>query len=79
MEIHVGSSGWFYWHWKEQFYSIAETLGAQMGCVLFQFPPSYRYTPGRLKIIESQLDPAHRNAVEFRHKRLVAEIGVSRF
>jgi len=141
MEIHVGTSGWYYWHWKgqfypqeilghhwfkyfaknfktvelnapfyswpkpqtiktwrrqapakfrycikvngvithekrmvrtkkliEQFYSIAEVLGEKMGCFLFQFPPSYRYTPARLKSIVSQLDPAYRNAIEFRHK-----------
>jgi uncharacterized protein YecE (DUF72 family) len=141
MEIHVGCSGWFYWHWKglfypeeipthiwfkhylknfktvelnapfyswpkvqtvkswrrnapkdfryavkvngsithdkrmvrtkklvRDFYFISEILGPQMGCFLFQFPPSYRYTPARLKSIIGQLDPAHRNAVEFRHK-----------
>ncbi|HEX7858909.1 MAG TPA: DUF72 domain-containing protein [Verrucomicrobiae bacterium] len=141
MEVQVGCSGWFYWHWKggfypgelathhwfkhyvkhfgtvelnapfygwpkvqtvkgwrrnapegfrysvkvngtithekrmvrtkklvREFYKIAEILGPQMGCFLFQFPPSYRYTPARLKSIVTQLDPAHRNAVEFRHK-----------
>ena len=141
MEIHVGTSGWYYWHWKGQFYpaelpghhwfkhftknfktvelnapfyswpkpqtvktwvrqsppkfrysikvngtithekrmvrtkklivnfySIAQTLDEKMGCFLFQFPPSYRYTPARLKSIVTQLDPAHRNALEFRHK-----------
>ncbi len=141
MEIHIGCSGWFYWHWKgifypdraptktwfkhylsvfdtvelnapfynwprpatvrgwareappgfrytvkvngeitherrmvrtkrlvESFYEIADILGGQMGCFLFQFPPSYKYTPARLKSIVAQLDPARRNAVEFRHK-----------
>ena len=51
-----------------EFYTIAETLGEKMGCFLFQFPPSYRYTPSRLKTLVTQLDPAFRNAVEFRHK-----------
>jgi uncharacterized protein YecE (DUF72 family) len=46
---------------------IAPLLGRRMGCFLFQLPPSYRYTPGRLKSILDQLDPAHRNVVEFRH------------
>lgn len=46
---------------------IADILGEQMGCFLFQLPPSYRYTKARLKAIVSQLDPARRNAVEFRH------------
>jgi uncharacterized protein YecE (DUF72 family) len=39
-----------------------------MGCFLFQMPPSYHYTPARLKSIVAQLDPAHRNVVEFRHR-----------
>jgi uncharacterized protein YecE (DUF72 family) len=47
---------------------IADILGERMGCFLFQLPPSYRYTKARLNSIVSQLDPARRNAVEFRHK-----------
>jgi uncharacterized protein YecE (DUF72 family) len=46
---------------------IADILGERMGCFLFQLPPSYRYTKARLNAIVSQLDPARRNAVEFRH------------
>lgn len=141
MKIHVGTSGWFYWHWRgifypdtrqtdgwfkhftgvfqtvelnapfykwptagtvkswlrnapegfrysvkvnslithekrmvrtqklvREFYAISEVLGCKLGCFLFQFPPSYRYTPSRLRSIVNQLDPAFRNAVEFRHK-----------
>ena len=47
---------------------IADILGERMGCFLFQLPPSYRYTKARLASIVTQLDPARRNAVEFRHK-----------
>ena len=47
---------------------IADLLGERMGCFLFQLPPSYRYTKGRLSAIVAQLDPARRNVVEFRHK-----------
>jgi uncharacterized protein YecE (DUF72 family) len=47
---------------------IADILGERMGCFLFQLPPSSRYTKSRLNAIVSQLDPARRNAVEFRHK-----------
>jgi uncharacterized protein YecE (DUF72 family) len=47
---------------------IADILGERMGCLLFQLPPSFRYTKSRLNAIVSQLDPARRNAVEFRHK-----------
>jgi uncharacterized protein YecE (DUF72 family) len=39
-----------------------------MGCFLFQLPPSFHYTPARLERIVSQLDPARRNVVEFRHR-----------
>lgn len=47
---------------------IADLLGPRMGCLLFQLPPSHRYTPARLKAVLSQLDPSRRNVVEFRHK-----------
>lgn len=47
---------------------IADILGDRMGCFLFQLPPSYHYTKARLTAIVSQLDPARRNVVEFRHK-----------
>jgi uncharacterized protein YecE (DUF72 family) len=140
--VHVGCSGWFYWHWRGGFYPsdlptagwfphyaarfktvelnapfyswptvatvkawvrqadrrtflytvkaselithvkrfqgtktlvkdfghVANLLGPRMGCFLFQLPPSFQYTPARLRRILSQLDPARRNVVEFRHK-----------
>ncbi len=47
---------------------IADILGERMGCFLFQLPPSHHYTKARLNSIVSQLDPARRNVVEFRHK-----------
>ncbi len=46
---------------------IADILGDRMGCFLFQLPPNYQYTRARLDAIVSQLDPARRNVVEFRH------------
>lgn len=46
---------------------IAHLLGRRMGCFLFQLPPSYHYSPSRLKMILNQLDPSMRNVVEFRH------------
>jgi uncharacterized protein YecE (DUF72 family) len=140
-QFNVGCSGWFYWHWRGEFYAddlptrdwfshyaahfktvelnapfyswpttagvrtwirqagrrkfvytvkaselithvkqftgtrtlirdfgfIADLLGARMGCFLFQLPPSFHYSPARLERILSQLDPARRNVVEFRH------------
>jgi uncharacterized protein YecE (DUF72 family) len=52
----------------KDFYAIGPLLGEKQGCFLFQFPPSHRYSPSRLKSIVSQLDPAFRNVVEFRHR-----------
>ena len=51
----------------QDFGFIADLLGPRMGCFLFQLPPSYHYSPGRLKTILVQLDPSRRNVVEFRH------------
>ena len=50
------------------YYEIAPALGEKMGCFLFQFPPSYRFSASRLKSIVAQLDPSRRNVVEFRHR-----------
>jgi uncharacterized protein YecE (DUF72 family) len=47
---------------------IADVLGPRMGCFLFQLPPSFHYTPARLKKILAQLDHRRRNVVEFRHR-----------
>jgi uncharacterized protein YecE (DUF72 family) len=52
----------------QAYYEIAPMLAEKMGCFLFQFPPSYHYTASRLTSIVTQLDPAHRNVVEFRHR-----------
>ena len=49
------------------FEHIADLLGDRMGCFLFQLPPSFRYTPARLRQIAEQLDLTRRNVVEFRH------------
>lgn len=51
----------------QDFGYIADLLGPRMGCFLFQLPPSFRYTAARLRMILAQLDPRHRNVVEFRH------------
>lgn len=46
---------------------IATILGNRMGCFLYQTPPSYHYSPARLKSIVSQLQTGQKNVVEFRH------------
>ncbi len=52
----------------DDFAYIADLLGQQMGCFLFQLPPSVQYSAETLHLILSQLDPSRRNVVEFRHK-----------
>lgn len=52
----------------QDFGYIADLLGSQMGCFLFQLPPSVKYTPETLDLILRQLQPGRRNVVEFRHK-----------
>jgi len=52
----------------KDFGHIADLLGPRMGCLLFQLPPSYDYSPIRLDAILAQLEPHRRNVVEFRHK-----------
>lgn len=47
---------------------IADLLGGRFGCFLFQLPPSFTFSSERLHAIVSQLDPARRNVVEFRHR-----------
>jgi uncharacterized protein YecE (DUF72 family) len=51
----------------EEFCKFSEILGPKLGCFLFQFPPSYRYTASRLRTITTQIDPSFRCAIEFRH------------
>lgn len=58
----------------ESFCGIAEILGEKMGCFLFQFPPSYHYSPSRLRSIVTQLEPKFRNVVEFRHRSWWREV-----
>jgi uncharacterized protein YecE (DUF72 family) len=50
------------------FYFIADLLGPRMGCFLFQLPPSFHYSPARLRRVLGQLDGSRRNVVEFRHR-----------
>jgi uncharacterized protein YecE (DUF72 family) len=52
----------------EQFCLDMAPLGERLACLLFQFPPSFRFTRARLKRIVEQLNPDCRNVVEFRHK-----------
>lgn len=52
----------------QSYYGIADTLREKMGCFLFQFPPSFKYSALNLKRIVAQLDPARKSVAEFRHR-----------
>jgi uncharacterized protein YecE (DUF72 family) len=51
-----------------KFYDTVAELGPKLGCLLFQMPPSFRYSKPRLMNILRQLDPRFKNVLEFRHK-----------
>jgi len=51
------------------FYSVCkEGLMEKLGCILFQFPPSYDYNKEKLNEIVRNLNPNFKNVVEFRHE-----------
>jgi uncharacterized protein YecE (DUF72 family) len=51
------------------FYAICKTgLKEKLGCILFQFPPSYHFTSERLQQIIDNLDLDFKNVIEFRHQ-----------
>lgn len=53
----------------DKFYSVSrEGLKDKLSCVLFQLPPSFSYTPERLKLVTDAVDPEFKNVVEFRHE-----------
>jgi len=50
------------------FYEIASAgLKEKLGCILFQLPPSFNYSPEKLELIISHLNPDFNNVIEFRH------------
>ncbi|OJW72113.1 MAG: hypothetical protein BGO68_01145 [Candidatus Amoebophilus sp. 36-38] len=50
-----------------KFYRFHDLLQDNLGCFLFQFPPSFKFTKYNLELILSQLDPCYKNVLEFRH------------
>ncbi|MFL9844836.1 DUF72 domain-containing protein [Flavobacterium rhizosphaerae] len=53
----------------EKFYATArEGLKDKLGCVLFQLPPSFSYTPERLDAVIMATNPDFNNVVEFRNE-----------
>jgi uncharacterized protein YecE (DUF72 family) len=53
----------------DKFYDVARAgLREKLGCVLFQLPPSFTYSPERLEAIISAMNPEFANVVEFRNE-----------
>ncbi len=51
-----------------EFIAVAEEgLGARLACILYQLPPSYSFTPERLRDILAHVPHQSRNVIEFRH------------
>ena len=51
------------------FYEVVqEGFKEKLGCVLFQLPPSFHYTPERLSLIVASLNPDFKNVIEFRNE-----------
>jgi uncharacterized protein YecE (DUF72 family) len=53
----------------DDFYMVCkEGLKQKLGCILFQLPPSFRFSNERLQQIIYNLKPGFKNVVEFRHE-----------
>lgn len=53
----------------QDFYSVCKKgLDYKLGAILFQFPPSYHYSPENLQSVISKLNSDFENVVEFRHE-----------
>ena len=51
------------------FYQICrEGMNDKLGCVLFQLPPSFRYSPERLELIINSLNHDFKKVIEFRNE-----------
>ena len=52
----------------DEFYNTCELgLKDKMGCLLFQFPPSFKYDRDSLELVINSLKPQFKNVVEFRN------------
>ncbi|WP_297214869.1 DUF72 domain-containing protein [Thermoplasma sp.] len=59
------------------FYEAIDALGRKLGCVLYQLPPSFKYSPENLILIESTLNKRFCNVVEFRNVTWFSESAMS--
>ncbi|HXH64258.1 MAG TPA: DUF72 domain-containing protein, partial [Mariprofundaceae bacterium] len=51
----------------DDFYGVLAGLGAHLGCVLFQLPPSLHFSEPMLAQLAGAMRPDFRNVIEFRH------------
>lgn len=52
----------------DEFYIACELgLKEKLGCLLFQFPPSFKYDASTLQLILNTLKPGFKNVIEFRN------------
>lgn len=52
-----------------EFYTVCKTgFREKLGCILFQFPPSYQFSTEKLQNIINTLDLEFKNVIEFRHE-----------
>lgn len=47
---------------------VEDGLGDKLGCILFQFPASFTYSPENMERILDNVPHAPRNVIEFRHE-----------
>ncbi len=50
-----------------KFYETSSLLEEKLGCLLFQMPPSFKYSKENIKLIVENLNKDFKNVVEFRH------------
>lgn len=53
---------------KDFYEVVKEGLREKLGCILFQLPPSFRYSEENLERVLSHMDKGFKNVIEFRHK-----------
>ena len=53
----------------EEFYALCKQgLNDKLGCILFQLPPSFHYSPENLDLTLESMNPDFKTAIEFRHQ-----------
>ena len=52
---------------------VHEGIGAKLGCILYQLPPSFSYTEERIKYITDNIEDKQRSVIEFRHSSWFTE------